>query len=90
VGVEPEEKPKWNPEDDLLGFRSRLLMGAIFACLYMVTFIPRQSDLPAILSGLLGGVVVYLLLKEVDARRKRRMRNQKHPPAPLRRKHRRQ
>ena len=82
-----DPKPPRSPEEDLLGFKSRLLMGVIFATLYIVTFLPRQSDLPAILSGLLGGVVVFLLLKEVDERRKRRMRAGVRPP--VRRKHRR-
>ena len=63
-------------------------MGVIFAGLYITTFLPRQSDVPAILSGVLGGVVVFLLLKEVDERRKRRMRAGIRPP--VRRKHRRE
>jgi hypothetical protein len=89
VGIEPEDKPERSLEDEILGFKSRLIMGVIFAGLYIATFLPRQSDIPALLSGLLGGVVVFLLLKEVDERRKRRLRNQKYPPPPLRRKHRR-
>ena len=73
MGVEPEQ-PKKEPGDDLLGFRNRLIMGVIFAALYIATFAPRQTDIAAILSGVLGGAVVFLLLKEVDERRKRRRR----------------
>ena len=73
MGVEPQE-PEKQPGDNLLGFRNRLIMGAVFAGLYMATFVPRQDDVPAILSGLLGGAVVFLLLKEADDRRKRRRR----------------
>jgi uncharacterized membrane protein YdjX (TVP38/TMEM64 family) len=49
-------------------------MGVIFAVLYIATFGPRTSWVPAIISGLLGGAVVYLLVKETDERRKRRRR----------------
>jgi uncharacterized membrane protein YdjX (TVP38/TMEM64 family) len=71
VGVEPEDK---KPADDLLGLRNRLIVGVIFAALYMVTFGPRTGWLAAIVSGVLGGAVIFLLLKEVDERRKRRRR----------------
>ena len=90
MGVEPENKRERRPEDELLGFRSRLLMGAVFASLYIATFGPRTGWLPGIISGVLGGVVVFLILKEVDERRKRRWRRNKgRPPEPIRRKHRR-
>jgi uncharacterized membrane protein YdjX (TVP38/TMEM64 family) len=71
VGVDPEDK---KPADDLLGFRNRLIVGVIFAALYMVTFGPKTGWLAAVVSGILGGAVVFLLLKEVDERRKRRRR----------------
>jgi hypothetical protein len=71
VGVEPEDK---KPADDLLGVRNRLILGVVFAALYMVTFGPRTGWLAAVVSGVLGGAVVFLLLKEVDERRKRRRR----------------
>ena len=90
MGVEPEKQHERKPEDELLGFRSRLLMGAVFASLYIATFGPRTGWLPGIISGVLGGVVVFLILKEVDERRKRRWRRNKgRPPEPIRRKHRR-
>jgi hypothetical protein len=76
VGVEgPGDKP---PEprgpDNLLGFRNRLIVGVLFAALYIVTFGPRTGWPAGIVSGVLGGVVIFLLLKEVDARRRRRRR----------------
>jgi hypothetical protein len=71
VGVDPEDK---KPADDLLGVRNRLIVGIVFAGLYMATFGPRTGWLPAVVSGILGGAVFYLLLKEVDDRRKRRRR----------------
>ena len=75
MGVEPENKRERRPEDELLGFRSRLLMGAVFASLYIATYGPRgDSWLPDIISGVLGGCVVFLILKEVDERRSRRLR----------------
>jgi hypothetical protein len=71
VGVEPPEKKS---RDDLLGVRNRVIVGVVFAALFMVTYGPRSGWLPGIVSGILGGVVVFLLLKEVDERRKRRRR----------------
>jgi uncharacterized membrane protein YdjX (TVP38/TMEM64 family) len=49
-------------------------MGIVFASLYIATFGPRTGWLAGVVSGVLGGVVVFLLLKEVDERRKRRRR----------------
>ena len=74
MGVDPEEKKPRTLEDDLLGFKARLLMGAVFASLYIATFGPRTGWLAAVVSGILGGAVVFLLLREVDDRRKRRRR----------------
>ena len=52
-------------------------MGAVFASLYIATYGPRgDSWLPDIISGVLGGAVVFLILKEVDERRSRRLRRQ--------------
>ena len=65
--------------EDYLGFRSRLVMGVVFAALYIATFGPRTGWLPGVVSGVLGGVVVFLLLKEVDARvKRRRLREQQY------------
>lgn len=89
MGVEEEDKEQ-RIEDHLLGFRSRLLMGVLFAALYISTFGPRTGWVPGVLSGVLGGAVVFLLLKEVDERRRRKLRAQKHVPQPVRRKHRRE
>ena len=71
MGVEPDKKP---PHDDLLGVRNRVIVGVIFAALFIVTYGPRSGWLPGVVSGILGGAVVFLLLKEVDERRKRRRR----------------
>jgi uncharacterized membrane protein YeaQ/YmgE (transglycosylase-associated protein family) len=71
VGV---EEPGKGPRNDLLGFRNRLIVGVVFAAAYIATFGPRTGLFAAIVSGILGGVVMFLLLKEVDARRKRRRR----------------
>jgi hypothetical protein len=69
VGVDPEDK---KPADDLLGLRNRLIVGIVFAGLYIATFGPRTGWLPGVVSGILGGAVIFFLLKEVDERRKRR------------------
>jgi uncharacterized membrane protein YdjX (TVP38/TMEM64 family) len=69
VGIEPDDK-----HGDLLGVRNRAIVGALFAALYIVTFGPRTGWLAGVVSGILGGAVVFLLLREVDERRKRRRR----------------
>ena len=89
MGIEPEKKQARNPEDHVLGVWSRLLVGAVFASLYIATFGPRQDSwFPAILSGVLGGLVIFLLVKEMEDRRIRRLRQRRGQP-PVRRKHRR-
>jgi hypothetical protein len=73
VGVEEPERRR-RPEDELLGFRNRLIVAVVFAAFYIVTFGSRTGWLPGFVSGILGGAVVFLLLKEIDERRKRRSR----------------
>ncbi len=51
-----------------------MIVGVFFAVLYIATFGPRGSMLAGVVSGVLGGVVVFLILKEADERRKRRRR----------------
>ena len=68
MGVDDEKRPG----DNLLGFRNRLIIGIVFAVLYIVTFGPRSGWLPGVVSGILGGAVLFLLFKEIDERRKRR------------------
>ena len=55
-----------------MGIAARILGGAIFAALYIATFGPRTGWAGGIVSGLLGGVLVYLLLTEAVKRSKRR------------------
>jgi hypothetical protein len=75
VGVEePDDKREAPRGDDLLGLRNRLIVGVVFAAAYIATFGPRTGFLPGVISGILGGLVMFLLLGEVDARRKRRRR----------------
>jgi hypothetical protein len=74
VGIDepPEKQERDEPRSELLGFRNRLIAGVVFAAFYIVTFGPRTGWAGGIVSGLLGGAVVFLLLREVDNRRKRR------------------
>jgi hypothetical protein len=71
VGVEDENA---RPGPALIGVRNSVIVGVVFAILYIVTFGPRTGMVGGVVSGILGGVVVFLLLKEVDAKRKRRHR----------------
>ena len=73
VDEEPPPEPPRGP-NNLLGLRNRVIVGVVFAALYIVTFGPRTGWLPAVLSGVLGGIVFFLLLKEVDERRRRKRR----------------
>jgi hypothetical protein len=75
-GRSPDEQhgERKEPRAELLGFRNRLIVAVLFAAAYIATFGPRTGFLPGVISGVLGGVVIFLLLKEVDARRKRRHR----------------
>jgi hypothetical protein len=89
VGVDPERddvgpgERRQDPPivENLLGFWNRLVVGVVFAGFYIATFGPRQDWLPAIVSGVLGGAVVFLLLREFDERRKRRLRRQRQGAA---------
>ena len=75
MGVEeppPREKRPPQPHDALLGFRNRLIMGVVFFAFYVVTFGTRTGMVAGVVSGALGGAVVFLLLKEADERRRRR------------------
>ena len=70
----PAREPAPPHGDTLLGVRNRIIVGVVFAAAYIATFGPRTGWIAAIVSGALGGIVFFLLLKEVDARRKRRHR----------------
>jgi uncharacterized membrane protein YdjX (TVP38/TMEM64 family) len=73
VGID-DDKDKRPEERDLLGVWSRAIVAVVFTTLYIVTFGPRTGWAGGIVSGLLGGVVVFLLLREMNDRAKRRRR----------------
>jgi len=74
VGEDPPPEPPRGGGDNLLGVRNRIIVGLVFATLYIVTFGPRTGWVPGVISGVLGGLVLFLLLREVDERRKRKHR----------------
>jgi hypothetical protein len=83
VGVEPageDERGEAAPEargdghDDLFGVRGRAIAGVAFFVLYAISFSLRGLVVPGLVGGVLGGVLVSLVFKEVDARRRRRRR----------------
>jgi membrane associated rhomboid family serine protease len=55
-----------------VGVGQRLIVAIVFAAFYIPTFGPRTGWAGAIVSGILGGAVVFLLLREMEERRKRR------------------
>jgi hypothetical protein len=74
AGDAPPEPPRGEtPGDgDLLGVRGRVIAGVVFFALYAISFSLRGLVLPGLVGGVLGGILVYLVFKEVDARRRRR------------------
>jgi hypothetical protein len=75
VGVEPEpEKKEADGHRDRLGARGRIIVGIAFFLLYAVSFTLRGEPLPGIVGGVLGGILVYLVFKEVENRSRRRRR----------------
>ena len=78
-----EDPPRGEDEPPpLLGPRRRIALGAFFGVLYAISFIARGSVAPGIVGGILGGAVVYLVLKEADEWRKRRWRANRPRPRP--------
>jgi len=82
VGVEDEEAPRGESPPPFLGPRRRIVLGAFFAVLYAGSFIVRGDVVPGIVGAALGGVLVYLILKEADERRRRRWRANRPGPRP--------
>ena len=82
MGVEDEEASRGDAPPPLLGPRRRIVLGAFFGVLYAVSFIARGSVAPGIVGGVLGAILVYLILKEADERRRRRWRANQPGPRP--------
>ena len=78
MGVDPkpdDDKHEADaPHSDRLGARGRIIVGIAFFLLYAVSFSLRGEPLPGIVGGLLGGILVYLVFKEVENRARRRRR----------------
>jgi hypothetical protein len=85
VGVESGEDapaPRDDPPPPVLGPRRRIALAAFFCVLYAGSFIARGDVAAGLVGGLLGGVLVYLILKEADARRRRRWQATRPGPKP--------
>ena len=52
--------------------RGRVLAGLAVFVLYSITSILRGSVVPGLVAGALAGVLTALLLREIEARRRRR------------------
>ena len=64
-----DDKP---PGDPLLGFRNRVIAGTVFGVLYIAAFCIRGAYLPGVVGGILGGLLLFLVLREADERKRRR------------------
>jgi membrane associated rhomboid family serine protease len=60
---------------DPLGHRGRVAVALLIFVVYTVSFILRGAVLPGIVGGALGGLLMFLVLREVEARRRRRERD---------------
>jgi hypothetical protein len=75
VGVDPQPRePEPDGHHDRLGVRGRIIGGVAFFLLYAISFSLRGEPLPGIVGGILGGILVYLVFKEVENRARRRRR----------------
>ena len=54
-----------------MGVRTRIIVAVVFTAFYIATFGPRTGWAGGIVSGILGGAVVFLILKEFEQRRRR-------------------
>ena len=75
MGVEPErDERQADSHRDRLGVRGRVIAGIAFFLLYAISFSLRGEPLPGVVGGLLGGILVYLVFKEIENRARRRRR----------------
>jgi hypothetical protein len=75
VGVDPEsDKQEPDGHQDRLGVRGRIIAGIAFFLLYAISFSLRGEPFPGIVGGILGGILVYLVFKQVEERSRRRRR----------------
>ena len=73
MGVDPDpDEHKADAPRDRLGVRGRIIVGIAFFLLYAVSFTLRGEPLPGVVGGVLGGILVYLVFKEVENRSRRR------------------
>jgi hypothetical protein len=59
---------------DRLGPRGRAIAGFAFFVLYAISFSLRGLVLPGLVGGVLGGILVYLVFKQMEERSRRRRR----------------
>ena len=69
-----EDRPADGDGPALLGLRARVIVGIFFFALYAGSFAARGKVVAGLVGGVLGGVLMFLILKEADERRKRRHR----------------
>ena len=58
-----------------------MIGGVIFGAAYVIAFFVRGLYLPGLVGGVLGGVLLYLILKEADARKQRRWEEKAGSPS---------
>jgi hypothetical protein len=59
------------PPQPGLSTRAKVAAGAFIAVLYAIGMALRGSILPAVVGGVLAGILCFLVLREVEQRRRR-------------------
>jgi L-lactate permease len=54
-----------------------VIAGVVFGVAYLAAFSIRGKYLPGLVGAILGGLLLYLVLKEADARKQRRWEEQR-------------
>jgi hypothetical protein len=75
VGVDPPDEPKpRRPEFTGFSTRTKVGVGAFVGVLYAIGAAIWGHVLPAVIGGILAGILTFLVLREVEQRRQRRLR----------------
>ena len=73
MGVEPEDHPALRPRDDERAGRGEAA-GAFIGILFAIGSIARGDVAPGIVGGILAGVLMYLVLRQISERQWARIR----------------
>ena len=70
MGVDEPDRPHEPARPPGLSTRAKIGAGAFIAVLYAVGMSLRGDVLPGVVGGLLAGVLCFLVLREIESRRR--------------------